>query len=103
MLALDRLKRASLQRIRKAGGNNTRLGTEKAQPGQRHDAATARTASMPACRDCEPAANVFLLSPRERERVMGIRCDMACWCLLPDWTSLQRLLVQAGRPRAGAR
>lgn len=68
MLALDRLKRASLQRIRKAGGNNTRLGTEKAQPGQRHDAATARTASMPACRDCEPAANVFLLSPRERER-----------------------------------
>lgn len=69
MLALDRLKRASLQRIRKAGGNNTRLGTEKAQPGQRHDAATARTVSMPAATaSLLAAANVFLLSPRERER-----------------------------------
>jgi len=55
MLALDQLKRASLRRIRKAGGNNTRLGTEKAQaPSQPHDAATARTASMPATASLPP-------------------------------------------------
>lgn len=54
MLALDQLKRASLQRIRKAGGNNTRLGTEKAQAARLMMRHRHRTASMPATASLPP-------------------------------------------------